>query len=80
MRNFFFYQRIENGNLGNQIHGFTGDYGKLIVMGFTRQESCYLSHFDHSLGKEFKWTSGVVSNKTLEVYTILHEANISCGC
>ena len=27
-----FYQQIENGNLANQIHGFTIDYGKFILI------------------------------------------------
>ena len=26
-----FYQKIENGNMANQIHGFTIDYGKFIT-------------------------------------------------
>ena len=26
------YQQIENGNLANQIHGFTMDYGKFILI------------------------------------------------
>ena len=26
------YQQIENGNIANQIHGFTIDYGKFIVI------------------------------------------------
>ena len=25
------YQQIENGNIANQIHGFTIDYGKFIL-------------------------------------------------
>ena len=28
-----FYQQIENGNIANQIHGFTIDYGKFILIG-----------------------------------------------
>ena len=27
-----FYQQIENDNIANQIHGFTIDYGKFILM------------------------------------------------
>ena len=27
-----FYQQIENGNIANQIHGFTIDYGKFILI------------------------------------------------
>ena len=27
-----FYQQIENGNIADQIHGFTVDNGKLILM------------------------------------------------
>ena len=27
-----FYQQIENGNTANQIHGFTIDYGRFILM------------------------------------------------
>ena len=27
------YQQIENGNIANQIQGFTIDYGKFILMG-----------------------------------------------
>ena len=27
-----FYKQIENGNIANQIHGFTIDYGKFILM------------------------------------------------
>ena len=26
-----FYQQIENGNIANQINGFTIDYGKFIL-------------------------------------------------
>ena len=26
-----FYQQIENGNIANQIYGFTIDYGKFIL-------------------------------------------------
>ena len=26
------YQQIENGNIANQIHGFTIDYGKIILI------------------------------------------------
>ena len=26
------YQQIGNGNIANQIHGFTIDYGKLILI------------------------------------------------
>ena len=26
------YQQIENGNIANQIHGFTIDYGKFILI------------------------------------------------
>ena len=28
------YQQIENGNIANQIHGFTIDYGKFILIVF----------------------------------------------
>ena len=27
-----FYQQIENSNFANQIHGFTIDYGKFILI------------------------------------------------
>ena len=27
-----FYQQIENNNIANQIHGFTIDYGKFILI------------------------------------------------
>ena len=27
-----FYQQIENGNIANQIHGLTIDYGKFILI------------------------------------------------
>ena len=27
-----FYQQIENGNIANQIHAFTIDYGKFILI------------------------------------------------
>ena len=27
-----FYQQIENSNVANQIHGFTIDYGKFILI------------------------------------------------
>ena len=27
-----FYQQIENSNIANQIHGFTIDYGKFILI------------------------------------------------
>ena len=29
-----FYQQIENGNIANQIHGFTIDYGKFVVSSY----------------------------------------------
>ena len=29
------YQQIENGNIANQIHGFTIDYGKFILIGIS---------------------------------------------
>ena len=29
-----FYQQIENGNIANQIHGFTIDYDKFILNAF----------------------------------------------
>ena len=29
-----FYQQIENGNIANQIHGFTIDYNKFVLIGF----------------------------------------------
>ena len=29
-----FYQQIENSNIANQIHGFTIDYGKFILITF----------------------------------------------
>ena len=31
-----FYQQIENSNIANQIHGFTIDYGKFILMPVSR--------------------------------------------
>ena len=31
-RTTVFYQQIENGNIANQIHGFTIDYGKFILI------------------------------------------------
>ena len=30
-----FYQQIENGNIANQIYGFTIDYGKFILIGIS---------------------------------------------
>ena len=30
------YQPIENGNIANQIHGFTIDYGKFILITFSK--------------------------------------------
>ena len=30
-----FYQQIENGNIANQIQGFTIDYGKFILNTFS---------------------------------------------
>ena len=32
------YQQIGNGNIANQIHGFTIDYGKFILMSFRKQQ------------------------------------------
>ena len=29
------YQQIGNGNMANQIHGFTIDYGKFILIAFS---------------------------------------------
>ena len=40
------YQQIENGNLANQIHGFTIDYGKFILMADSVQ---WLSQSDYSI-------------------------------
>ena len=31
-----FYQQIENSNITNQINGITIDYGKFILIGFSR--------------------------------------------
>ena len=31
------YQQIENDNIANQIHGFTIDYGKFILIVYTTQ-------------------------------------------
>ena len=33
-----FYQQIENGNVANQIHGFTIDYGKFILTTDSRED------------------------------------------
>ena len=30
------YQQVENGNIANQIHGFTIDYGKFILKYISR--------------------------------------------
>ena len=35
-----FYQQIENGNIAYQIHGFTLDYGKFILI-------CDKFNFEH---------------------------------
>ena len=35
-----FYQQIENGNMANQIHGFTLDYGKFILIVVNLQIHC----------------------------------------
>ena len=32
MRKLFFYRQIENSTVANQIHGFTIDYGKFILI------------------------------------------------
>ena len=32
----FFYQQIGNGNIANQIHGFTIDYGKFILIYYSK--------------------------------------------
>ena len=32
-----FYQQIENSNIANQIHGFTVDYGKFILISNSHQ-------------------------------------------
>ena len=34
------YQQIVNGNIANQIHGFTIDYGKFILIQNTDFEGC----------------------------------------
>ena len=39
MRVTVFYQQMENGNIANQIHGFTIDYGKFILMRFADIQS-----------------------------------------
>ena len=33
------YQQIANGNIANQIHGFTIDYGKFILISDTLQDA-----------------------------------------
>ena len=40
------YQQIGNGNIANQIHGFTIDYGKFILMTDSVQ---WLSQVDYSI-------------------------------
>ena len=35
-----FYQQIENSNIANQIHGFTIDYGKFILIVFIDGRGC----------------------------------------
>ena len=32
------YQHIENGNIANQIHGITIDYGKFILITFSTEQ------------------------------------------
>ena len=39
-------QQIENGNIANQIHGFTIDYGKFILVADSVQ---WLSQSDYSI-------------------------------
>ena len=33
------YQQIANGNIANQIHGFTIDYGKFILTSFSNDNN-----------------------------------------
>ena len=41
-----FYQQIENSNIANQIHGFTIDYGKFILIMFREHDkSSELKYF-----------------------------------
>ena len=43
-----FYQQIENGNIANQIHGFTIDYGKFILTCIIKlQNRQWVSEFCH---------------------------------
>ena len=39
------YQQIANGNIANQIHGFTIDYGKFILITFIIQQIVTLSKY-----------------------------------
>ena len=51
-----FYEQIENGNIANQIHGFTIDYGKFILMtDSTRARSFNVISFDQGPQRKIKW-------------------------
>ena len=39
-----FYQQIENGNIANQIHGFTIDYSKFILIVIVPNKLCETQH------------------------------------
>ena len=47
-----FYQQIENGNVANQIYGFTIDYGKFILIKVIVQRK-HITRFKRQLNDSF---------------------------
>ena len=56
-----FYQQIENSNIANQIHGFTIDYGKFILISVMQQQVRADSLTNISLGKKTTWRSATLA-------------------
>ena len=44
------YQQIANGNIANQIHGFTIDYGKFILICFRRNALAFYHEYCSLIG------------------------------
>ena len=60
-----FYQQIENSNIANQIHGFTIDYGKFILIYIIMSRLLLLWHAVNPLPSILTSRSLLVSNPWL---------------
>ena len=56
-----FYQQMENSDIANQIHGFTIDYGKFILISVMQQQVRADSLTNISLGKKTTWRSATLA-------------------